>query len=101
MKPGLICWLAAVAVLAGPGGRLGLATDYPASLETEVRRLLEAGAGDSSDPALLIRVAGLYLDMGDDLYQESPKRLAAYEQGARFAKRAIEQQEANAEAHFL
>ncbi len=101
MKRSLICWLAAVAVLAGFDGHPGLASDYPASLETDVQRLLAAGSGDSSDPDVLIRVAGLYLDMGDDLYRESPKRLAAYEQGARFAKRAIEQQDANAEAHFL
>jgi len=77
------------------------AADYPASLELELQSALELGARDSADPYLLTKVASLYLDLGDDLYQEKEKRLAAYEEGARFARHALELQEVSAEAHFL
>jgi hypothetical protein len=82
-------------------GTLGTAADYPASLELELQSALELGARDSTDPHLLTKVASLYLDLGVDLYQEKEKRLAAYEEGARFARRALELQEGSAEAHYL
>ena len=79
----------------------GMANDYPASLEGELKSALEFAARDPADSNLLIRVASLYLDLGDDLYQEKGKRLGAYESGSRFAMRALELQEGSAEAHFL
>jgi tetratricopeptide (TPR) repeat protein len=82
-------------------GTLGTAADYPASLELELQSALELRARDSTDPHLLTKVASLYLDLGVDLYQEKEKRLAAYEEGARFARRALELQEGSAEAHYL
>ena len=75
--------------------------NYPQSLEHELQALLESQAQTSSDPKLLVKLADVYLDMGNDLYPDSEKRLAAYEEGARLAQRALELQETNAEAHFL
>jgi len=89
-------WIAALST-----GNLVTAADYPASLELELQSALELGVRDSTDPYLLTKVASLYLDLGDDLYQEKEKRLAAYEEGAQFARRALELQEVSAEAHFL
>lgn len=89
-------WIAALSI-----GTLGTAADYPASLELELQSALELKARDSADPDLLTKVASLYLDLGVDLYQEKKKRLAAYEEGAWFARRALELQEVNAEAHYL
>ncbi len=75
--------------------------DYPQSLEKDLKKLLEAQAQDSSDPRLLIQLAGLYLEMGEELYTEKAPKLAAFDEGARMAKRALELDENNAEAHYL
>ncbi|TAL11181.1 MAG: tetratricopeptide repeat protein [Nitrospirae bacterium] len=78
-----------------------LPAPYPQSLEQELNTLLASQAHASSDPRLLTKLADLYLDMGNNLYTDPDKRLAAYEEGARLAQRALELQEANVEAHFL
>jgi len=60
-----------------------------------------AGADQSVDPVFLTRLAGLYLDAGNDLYRRKTRRLRAYEEGAQVAHKVLELQETNAEAHFL
>ncbi|TAJ24122.1 MAG: tetratricopeptide repeat protein [Nitrospirae bacterium] len=76
-------------------------SDYPQSLEQDLKKLLETQAQDSSDPRQLIQLAGLYLEIGEELYSEKAQKLAAFDEGARLAKRAIELDENNAEAHYL
>src|SRR5438105_14383352 len=71
------------------------------SLEDEIRHLIAANADKSSDPVVLIKLASLYLNLGDDVYTDVEKRQTAYEAGARIAKRALELQNANAVAHYL
>ncbi|MDE3019849.1 MAG: tetratricopeptide repeat protein [Nitrospirota bacterium] len=93
----LLVWLA-LPLAAQPSA---LPSDYPQSLERDLQHLLDAKAQESSDPKVLIQLAGLYLDLGEELYTEKPRKLAAFEEGARFAKRAIEADEKNAEAHYL
>jgi len=39
--------------------------------------------------------------MGDNLFNDTPSRIDAYDEGARIAKRALDMREDNAEAHFL
>ena len=73
----------------------------PHPLEDELRQLLAANADTSSDPAVLVKLASLYLNLGDDGSPDVEKRRTAYEAGARIAKRALELQNANAEAHYL
>ena len=73
----------------------------PQSLEDELRHLISANADKSSDPAVLVKLANLYLNLGDDISTDVEKQRTAYEAGARIAKRALELQEANAEAHYL
>ena len=73
----------------------------PQSLEDELRHLNAANADTSSDPAVLIKLANLYLNLGDDISTDVEKQRTAYEAGARIAKRALELQDANAEAHYL
>ena len=46
-------------------------------------------------------MASLYLDLGYGLYVDQEKKLAAFQEGARLAKKSLEQQEASADAHFL
>lgn len=90
--------LAAPAVAAGPAPP---PSESPRSLERELKALLDSGAQNSSDPRVLVRLAGLYLDMGDDLLTEPDERRAAYEAGAGLARRALELQEQDADAHYL
>lgn len=77
------------------------AVSSPQSLEDELRHLIAANADTSSDPAILVKLANLYLNLGDDISTDVEKQRAAYEAGARIAKRALELQEANVEAHYL
>ncbi|WP_447972557.1 tetratricopeptide repeat protein [Nitrospira sp. Kam-Ns4a] len=79
----------------------GPADDDPPSLQRKLARLLESGARESSDPHVLLTLADLYLDLGDNAYTDPAQRMAAYEEGARFAKRALERDEANGIGHYL
>ena len=92
----LLLWLALPSAAQPP-----TPPDYPQSLENDLKQLLEAKAQDSSDPKLLMQLAGLYLEIGEELYTEKPRKLAAFEKGARLAKRAIELDDKNAEPHYL
>jgi len=71
-----------------------------AALERELYKLLADHADSSSDPRALVRLADLYLDLGDE-YREEAKRRAAYEAGARVAQRAAALDDFNADAHYL
>lgn len=76
-------------------------TSYPESLATTLETFLANDAPNSSDPTVLLKVAGLYLDIGDDLLVDQAERKTAYEKGSRFAAQALKLHEANARAHFL
>jgi tetratricopeptide (TPR) repeat protein len=69
--------------------------------EQQLQALLVQKGERATDPAFLVRLADLYLDVGDDGPQDISKRRAAYEEGAAHAKEAIELQESNADAHYL
>jgi tetratricopeptide (TPR) repeat protein len=70
-------------------------------VELQLHALLNNVSPSGSDPAVLIKIADLYLDLGDDESQDLNKRQSAYEAGAQMAKRALELQEDNADAHYL
>jgi len=72
-----------------------------AGLQQQLQRLLAKKGERSSDPGFLVRLADLYLSLGDDASFETSKRKASYEEGARVAHQAIELQEQNANAHYL
>jgi len=91
----------AAGAFAAPGGHVDRVSDDPQAIERELRALREARAQDSSDPGLLIRLAALCLDLGEDVIRDSEQRRVAYEEGARLAQRALEIREADAEAHYL
>lgn len=76
-------------------------SDYPQSLRRDLNALLQAHALDSKNPDVLVRLAALYLDMGDNLFDDTASRVASYEEGARLARRALAIREADADAHFL
>lgn len=85
-----------------PGALISLGGATAAdNLDQQLQTLLAQKAEHASDPAFLIRLADAYLDLGDDGPQESAQRRAAYEEGARLAKQAIDLHEANAQAHYL
>jgi tetratricopeptide (TPR) repeat protein len=71
------------------------------SLHAQLKQLLAQKAEHASDPDFLVRLADVYLDFGDALVSDQAKRKAAYEEGAKAAREAIEVQERNAEAHYL
>ena len=77
--------------------------DVPAgpSLQAQLKQMLAQKVEHASDPDFLVRLADVYLDLGDSLVGDQSKRRAAYEAGAKAAREAIEVQERNAEAHYL
>lgn len=70
-------------------------------LQHQLQVLLSQKNDRASDPEFLVRLADLYLDLGDDDSLPTSKRRDAYEEGAKFARRAIELREQNADAHYL
>jgi len=94
----LICSLIIVAsnVLSG-----AIADEAESTLEQQLDALLAQKTQRASDPDFLVRLADVYLDLGDDVYIDESMRRAAYEEGARIARRAIDLQEHNAHAHYL
>ncbi len=104
MKWLLVCGgivLAATVFGWADAARASEAPGYPDSIEEEIRSLIAAGADQSSDPVFLLRLAELYLDAGDDLYQDKDRRRQAYEDGAKMAWRALELQDLDPQAHYL
>lgn len=77
------------------------AADAARSPINELHTLLDAGAQHFSDPQVLLTLAALYLDLGDEVETEPAKRKAAYEEGAHLAKRALAVREADPDAHYL
>ncbi len=101
MRPFAVCVLVALTALSVFAETPALPPDYPQSLERELAVLLEVRSQKSSDPSFLLKLAGTYFDMGNDLLTDGEKRIMAYEEAARLAQRALELKEADAEAHFL
>ena len=93
----IACLLPVCSAWAGPPQP----PDYPESLRRELASLLEARAQGSTNPDPLTRLAALYLDMGDNLFNDTASRIAAYEEGARLAQRALDLDDTEANAHFL
>jgi hypothetical protein len=75
--------------------------ESPENLEKELQHLLANGMAQSQISVELRRLAGLYLDLGYGFYVDSEKKLASFQDGARLAKKSLEQEEASADAHFL
>ena len=78
-----------------------LKTDPPQSPLTQLQRLLAEGSQKSSDPAILLQLADLYLEIGQEIYQDESRKRQAFDEGARLARRALDSEEDNAEAHYL
>jgi len=73
----------------------------PADLERELKSLVLDGTANSNDLNRLLRLASLYLDLGYGAYVDREKKLAAFQEGARVAKKALGIRESSADAHFL
>lgn len=69
--------------------------------QRQLQLLLSQKDEHPSDPEFLIRLADLYLDLGDDDSLPTSKRRDAYEEGAKFARRAMELRERDDQAHYL
>ena len=104
-KRNLVLWVALLFTLCSwPGWVLGESSkveESPEMLEEELQNLLAHGMAQSKRSVELRRLASLYLDLGYGLYVDPEKKLATFQEGARLAKKAVEQEEASAEAHFL
>lgn len=92
-----------IGVLSFPWGLLGaedsVDRSMPADLEEELKEL--ALDVNSKDLSQLLRLAGLYLDVGYGVYDEQGKKVAAFQEGARMAQKALALRETSADAHFL
>jgi TPR repeat protein len=82
-------------------GEASIDQQFPADLERELKRLVLDGSADSKDINRLLRLSGLYLDLGYGVYVDREKKLAAFQEGARVAQKALDLREASADAHFL
>jgi len=98
---GVLCFLLGYLPLLGQAEQLVPSSDYSTVLENKLKMLLDQHAATSSDSRILVRLADLYLDLGDEVYSEEPMRRGAYEEGTRIARRAIDLDESNAQAHYL
>jgi tetratricopeptide (TPR) repeat protein len=78
-----------------------LETDPSQSPLTQLQRLLAEGSQNSSDPAILLQLADLYLEIGQQPYQDKNQKREAFDEGARLARLALDREEDNAEAHYL
>ncbi len=75
--------------------------DYPNSLKLLAGTLRAQHADEPESTQLLLKLAEVYLDMGDDLYTKDAERLGSYEEGAEYAAQALIQDPDSADAHFL
>ncbi len=75
--------------------------ETPLALEQELHVLVSSSADCSEDPVQLLHLASIYLDLGYGWYSDPEKKLASFQEGARLAKKALEQQESSVDAHFL
>ncbi len=87
--------------LVWAGGEEFTDDETPLALEQELQVLVSSGADQSDDPAQLLHLASMYLDLGYGGYVDQEKKLAFFQEGARLAKKALEQEESSADAHFL
>ncbi len=82
-------------------GEASIDQQLPADLEKELKSLVLDGSADSNDLDRLLRLSSLYLDLGYGVYVGREKKLAAFQEGARVAKKALDLRESSADAHFL
>ncbi|UCE62845.1 MAG: tetratricopeptide repeat protein [Nitrospirota bacterium] len=54
----------------------------------------------TTDPLIATELAGLYLDLGNEIDQDPDQRIAEYKEGARVAQNALDLKEDLADAHF-
>ena len=87
--------------LVWAGGEEFTDHETPLALEQELQVLMSSGADQSDDPAQLLYLASMYLDLGYGWYVDQEKKLASFQEGARLAKIALEHQESSVDAHFL
>ncbi|MGV7228819.1 MAG: TRAP transporter TatT component family protein [Nitrospirales bacterium] len=87
--------------LVWAGGEEFTDHETPLALEQELQVLVSSGADQSDDPAQLLYLARMYLDLGYGWYVDQEKKLASFQEGARLAQKALEQQESSVDAHFL
>lgn len=74
---------------------------YPQSIQSELQALLVRLRQQPSSPELLVKAASTYFDLADDLLTDNGQRQAAYEEGAKAAKKAFQLDDTNADAHFF
>ena len=74
---------------------------YPTSLQSLAGALHGQYLEGKVSTQLLLQLAEISLDMGDDLYTRDTERLRSYREGAEFASQALTLDRRNAAAHFL
>ncbi|MCS6897965.1 MAG: tetratricopeptide repeat protein [Nitrospira sp.] len=74
---------------------------YPKTLESQLQTLLGQIERGEPSPDLWVQLSSTYFDLADDWLKDDGRRIEAYEAGARAAKRAMEMDNSNADAHFF
>src|SRR5918994_1178836 len=60
-------------------------TDQAPSPLTQLHNLLAEGNQESADPATLLQLSDLYLEIGQEIYQDENRKRQVFEEGARLA----------------
>lgn len=92
--------MASAVLLALVVSSTGAAAETQQVLERTIQTVLAEEAGHAPSVKALLRLADLYLDLGDER-SDAASRQAAYAEGARYAKEALDRDEHNAQAHYL
>ncbi len=97
----LVVVLGLIGNLTGPVSNtwsIGESEDPIETIKKEIGRL--RALPYTADPVLATELAGLYLDLGNEIDQASDQRIAEYKEGARIAQRALQLREDLPDAHF-
>lgn len=94
-------FLSLIFVLPTVAQRDSLPDGYPETLQHDLDQLLRKQKEDPENVDLLVELGHVYFNMGDDLFTDDQKRLAAHEKGKQVAEKALELDDSNPEAHFV
>lgn len=102
----VVTWLGAVVAIAWvfpallPGQDTGRAV-WQEKLERGIKILSEEKVEESGNANAMLKLAAMYLDLGYGVYGDPSRKIVAFKEGARLAKKALLIRETSAEAHFL
>lgn len=98
---GLVATMLFICPEPSPAQPDSIGDGYPESLQEELNVWLVRKDRHPDDPDVQHRLAEIYLNLGDDWYEDRQARIQAYEQGAAEAKKLWQSRPDHAEGHYL